>query len=385
MLKKNLTLGVTGSIAAYKIPALIRKLRSENFETQVIITQNAKRFVAPLSLATVSGKPVLENQFDYTMPHLHLEKNTDLFVLCPLSANTMGKIANGLADDLLSSTILATRTPVLMIPAMNTGMWENKIVDKNIQKLLQLRNFHLLDPDAGELACSVIGKGRMPDFNTIVLEINKILSKQSLRGKKVLITTGPTREYIDPARYISNGSSGKMGLVLAEEAYSRGAEVILIAGPIDLNIPRQIKTIKVVSTMEMYQAVMDHLAWLDIFISAAAVADFKTKEQSSHKVKKEQGIKNLKLVKTMDILKEVGLKKGQKKVVGFALESEDLVENAKQKLQDKNLDLIIGNSLSSIGSEQLEGVIINAEGQISDFQILNKKDWARRIFDWVIR
>lgn len=375
----NLTLCITGGIAAYKMPNVVRLLKKDEFKVRVVMSENSKQFVTPLVLSTLSGQPVLDNQFDWTLPHINLQKETDLFVLCPLTANTIGKLAHGLADDLLTATILATRKPVLLIPAMNTGMWENQLVQANLQKLLSLPNFYILNPANGELACGDSGCGRMPDLNSIVLEIKKRTTPQDLQGQKVLITAGATREYLDPVRFLSNASSGLMGKCLAEEAYCRGAEVKVVCGNMTVDFASQIKTASAQSAEEMLKLVQHDFAWCDLFISTAAVADYKPAQFQKQKIKKQAESLTLELALNPDILKTVAQNKGQKTVIGFALESSNLIENAQRKLKAKNLDFIVANEVAAIGAEQSKVVVLGRAGQVVEL-VGDKRDVSEKFW-----
>ena len=345
---KEILLGVTGGIAAYKAVLLLRKLTKAGANVNVIMTENAKQFVGPLTFQTLSGNPVTSDLFTLfkskEIGHVALADRADLLVIAPATANIIGKIANGIGDDFLSTMVMATRVPVLFAPSMNVNMFHSPIVQENIKKLKQ-HGYFFIDPEEGELACKVEGKGKLADVDNILEEICILLSQKDFKGKRILVTAGPTIEDIDPVRFISNNSSGKMGYAIAKTAIRRGADVFLISGPTSLSPPYKAKFIQVRSANEMYEAVMDNYEHFDIIIKCAAVADYKPAEMVNHKIKKTENEFYLKLKKNKDILKELGKVKGNRIVVGFAAETENIIENAKQKLLEKNLDLMVVNDV----------------------------------------
>ncbi len=345
---KEILLGVTGGIAAYKSVLLLRKLTKAGANVNVIMTENAKQFVGPLTFQTLSGNPVTSDLFTLfkskEIGHVALADRADLLVIAPATANIIGKIANGIGDDFLSTMVMATRVPVLFAPSMNVNMFHSPIVQENIKKLKQ-HGYHFIDPEEGELACKVEGKGKLADVDDILEEICILLSQKDFRGKRILITAGPTVEDIDPVRFISNNSSGKMGYALAKTAIRRGAEVLLISGPTFLKRPYKSKFIQVRSAQEMYEAVMDNFKYYDIIIKCAAVADYKPAQKVEHKIKKSEKELYLKLTKNKDILKELGKYKEDRIVVGFAAETENVIDNARKKLIEKNIDLMVVNDV----------------------------------------
>ena len=362
MLKKKILLGVTGSIAAYKTAELIRLLRKNNFFVQVILTKSAKQFVTPLTLQALSGNPVLENMWEPTegngMEHINLTRTADLLLIAPASGNFIAKLANGLADDLLTNLCLARSCPLLVAPAMNVEMFNNIATQRNIETIKN-DGIVLSGPDSGEQACGEVGFGRLINFESMMLDIKKIISSQIFLNKKILISSGATLEKIDEARAITNLSSGLMGLNLAKMAYTMGAEVTVISGHSNYEFPPCIKTIKAVNHDEMNKSITSNIEKNDIYISAAAISDYKP-NYIKGKIKKENENISLELKKTKDILSYIGKNFGHKLVVGFAAESENLIENARKKLVLKNLDIIIANEIKhSMGKTKAKMVIID--------------------------
>ena len=346
---KNIVLGVTGGIAAYKACELTRLLVKSDFSVHVIMTRNAREFITPLTFSTLSGNPVAYEMFAGGAPesveHIDLADDADLVVVAPATANIIGKVANGIADDMLSTVIMATLAPVVFCPSMNVNMYDNPITLSNIKKLSDL-GYRFVDPGEGFLACGWEGKGRLAEPSDILAAVNDIFDKKDLAGVKIMVTAGPTREPIDPVRFISNHSSGKMGYAIAERARARGAQVLLISGPSPLTPPWGVERVEVGSAAEMAEAVRDRFNDVDVVIKAAAVADITPAKVSSHKLKKDECGDVIPLSRTEDILKGLGKKKGDKILVGFAAETADLVKNAKAKLKDKNLDIIVANDLT---------------------------------------
>ena len=362
MLKKKILLGVTGSIAAYKTAELVRLLRKNNFFVQVILTKSAKQFVTPLTLQALSGNPVLENMWEPTegngMEHINLTRTADLLLVAPASGNFIAKLANGLADDLLTNLCLARSCPLLVAPAMNVEMFNNIATQRNIETIKN-DGIVLSGPDSGEQACGEVGFGRLINFESMMLDIKKIISSQIFLNKKILISSGATLEKIDEARAITNLSSGLMGLNLAKMAYTMGAEVTVISGHSNYEFPPCIKTIKAVNHDEMNKSITSNIEKNDIYISAAAISDYKP-NYIKGKIKKENENISLELKKTKDILSYIGKNFGHKLVVGFAAESENLIENARRKLVLKNLDIIIANEIKhSMGKTKAKMVIID--------------------------
>ncbi|KQC07294.1 MAG: phosphopantothenoylcysteine decarboxylase [Smithella sp. SDB] len=350
---KKIVLGVTGGIAAYKAAELIRALIKKGAQVRVIMTKSAKEFITPLTLQTLSQNQVYTDMFvpadKYEMAHITLAEFADAFVIAPATANIIGKIASGIGDDLLSTTIMAQEKPTLICPAMNDKMLANSIVQGNINKLKKL-GFVLMESAQGELACKTTGKGRLPEIADIIEEIETLLTPKDLKGKRILITAGPTEEPLDPVRFITNLSSGKMGYALAIEAHRRGAEVNLISGPTNLPLPPVKKIIRVRTAKEMYKAVMDNYKKAEIIIKAAAVADYSPKILAGEKIKKDKKTLSLELKNNPDIIAEVGKNKGRRVLVGFAMETQNLLTNAREKLKKKNMDLIVANNLREEGA-----------------------------------
>jgi len=393
MLKgKKVVLGVTGGIAVYKAAEFVRLLVKEGAEIHVVMTQNAQKFVTPLTFQTLSGNPVVSGPFalaeDAQIGHIALADLAELVVILPATANIIGKIANGIADDFLSTMVMATRAPVLLVPSMNVNMWENPALQKNIRTLLE-RGCHLMEPGEGELACHWYGKGRLPELNEVVEKIEDLLTPKDLKGEKILITSGPTQEPMDPVRFITNRSSGKMGYALAKMARRRGAEVILISGPTSLSLPRgDIQFVPVRTAEEMKKAVFAHLEESSAVIKAAAVSDYRPKVISEKKIKKGDPEYSLALEKTKDILAELGKKKEDRILVGFAAETEDLVAHAKKKMQEKNLDFIVANDVtqpgSGFGSDTNQVKILYPSGEIKNLPLMTKEDTSGAILDQVV-
>lgn len=351
---KNVLLGITGSIAAYKMADVASDLTKRGINTETILTENGSKIISPIVFSTLTGNRAITKTFDenvnYNVAHVSLAKKTDVLLVAPATANIIAKLANGIADDMLTTTALACDCPKLIAPAMNTHMLDNPVVQDNIAKLRHY-GWIIIEPDSGILACKDDGKGKLPKPEILVNYILKELSPKDLLGKRILITAGPTQEAIDPVRYITNNSSGKMGFALAEAAVSRGAEVTLVSGPTNLQAYPGVKVIPVKSAEEMYQAVVGAAPKQDYIIKAAAVADFTPATKSSHKLKKENGIGSIELTKTKDIIKTLGENKKENQFIcGFSMETDDLIENSKSKLEKKNLDMICANSISDPGA-----------------------------------
>jgi phosphopantothenoylcysteine decarboxylase/phosphopantothenate--cysteine ligase len=393
MLKgKKVVLGVTGGIAAYKAAEFVRLLVKEEVDVYVVMTQNAQKFITPLTFQTLSGNPVVSDPFalleDAQIGHIALADLAELVVILPATANIIGKIANGIADDFLSTLVMATKAPILIVPSMNVNMWEHPALQKNIQTLLE-RGCHLMEPGEGELACHWYGKGRLPELNEVVEKMEDLLTPKDLKGEKILITGGPTQEPMDPVRFITNRSSGKMGYALAKMARRRGAEVIFISGPSSLSFPRKdIQCVSVRTAEEMRRAVFSHLEGSSVVIKAAAVSDYRPKVISEKKIKKGDPEYTLMLERTKDILEELGKKKENRILVGFAAETEDLVAHAKKKLQEKNLDLIVVNDVSQPGagfaSDTNQVKILSSSGQAKDLPLTTKEEISETILDHVV-
>ncbi|MCL4243956.1 MAG: bifunctional phosphopantothenoylcysteine decarboxylase/phosphopantothenate--cysteine ligase CoaBC [Candidatus Dadabacteria bacterium] len=385
---KKIVLGVTGGIAAYKSCELVRALVREGASVEVVMTKNAMEFVTPLTLQTLSGNKVATRPFDPVweseIGHISLADRADLVVIAPATASFIGKMASGIADSLLATLVLATLAPVIVCPAMNVNMYNNVAVQENIRKLKE-RGVTIVEPSEGFLACGWEGRGRLPETEDIMSEVEFALTPKDMAREKVLVTAGATREYIDPVRFISNPSSGKMGYALAGEARMRGAEVVLISGKSPLTPPKGVTFVGVESADDMYAAVMQHLGWSTLVIKAAAVGDYAPESKAGVKIKKTGGELNLKLRRTRDILKEIGERKKQQIVVGFAAETEDLMTNAAVKLREKNADMIVANNVGAPGAgfeaDTNEVHLLFASGAIEELPLAPKKEIAKIIFD----
>lgn len=390
---KNVVLGVTGGIAAYKALDLVSRLRKHKINVFVIMTKSATEFITPLSFQSLSQNAVIYDMFsepkNFEIEHISLAKKADLVAIVPATANIIGKVAAGIADDMLSTTIMATKAPVIFAPAMNTNMYLNPIVQKNIEMLKSL-DYFFVEPASGRLACGDNGIGKLEEIQIIEQYILKELyPKKDLIGKKVLVTAGPTLSRIDPVRIITNRSSGKMGYSFAEEARDRGAEVTLISGPVSIKAPFAINTINVETNEEMYNAVMENYDSTDIVIKTAAVADYKIKNYSNDKIKKSSEELMIELVKDRDILQELGKNKQNQILLGFAAESSNCIDNATKKITKKNLDYIFVNDISKndIGfkSEYNSGTLICKNGDILKFDKESKRKLASKILDSIIQ
>jgi phosphopantothenoylcysteine decarboxylase/phosphopantothenate--cysteine ligase len=385
---KKIVLGITGGIAAYKAAELTRALIKEGANVKVIMTKSATEFITPLTMQTLSQNKVYTDMFlsgdEYDMAHITLAEFADAFVVAPATANIIGKIAAGIGDDLLSTTIMAQSKPTLICPAMNDKMLSNAIVKENINKLKKI-GYVVMDSAEGELACKTKGKGRLPDITEIVEKIKTLLVPKDFEGMKILITAGPTEEPLDPVRFISNLSSGKMGYALAAAANSRGAKVTLISGPTSLPLPPVEKIIRVRTAKEMYRAVLDNYKKANIIIKAAAVADYRPKVQAVEKIKKDGKTISLELERNPDIIAEIGKNKGNRVLVGFAMETQNLLANAGEKLKKKNMDLIVANNLREEGAGFCTDTniitIINREGKAESLEKMTKIEAAGAILD----
>jgi phosphopantothenoylcysteine decarboxylase/phosphopantothenate--cysteine ligase len=390
---KRILLGITGGIAAYKAVELLRYLIKEGAEVRVIMTNSAQKFVTPLTFETLSGYPVICELFhlnrESRIEHISLSEWANLMVIAPATANCIGKISSGIADDILTTTVMALKCPVLLCPSMNVNMYENMIFQENLRKLREY-GYRIIEPAEGELACGQEGKGRLVDPIEIVEEIKFILEKKDLAGERILVTAGPTREALDPVRFITNSSSGKMGYAIAKVARRRGANVLLISGPTSLGDPRGIEVIRVQDAKGMLSAVLSNLEWSTILIKAAAVVDYKPKEFSKHKMKKkfDQELM-LPLETTPDILMEVSKRKRDGQIiVGFAAETDDLLSNAMDKLKAKDLDLIVANDLTLPGAgfdvDTNVVKIIDRSGKIEELPLMTKEEVAERLLERII-
>lgn len=379
MLKnKKILVCVTGGIAAYKAVELVSTLKKAGAKINVILTENATKFVTSALFHSISGnKPYVDNfDNDTLIPHIYLADWADLIVIAPATANIIGKISNGIADDLLTSTIIASVKPILFVPAMNINMYANKIVQKNIQYLESI-GYYFLEPESGILACGTVGKGRYPKTLEIISAIKIFLNyKKDLAGKHILISAGACRESLDPMRFISNHSSGKMGIAIARSAALRGANVTLVYSAINVDIPHYIKSIEAISAQEMYDVMMKEAPKNEIIIMSAAVTDYKFAQISLSKIKKSGNL-NLSLIRTKDILAQLGKDKTESQtLVGFAAETDNIIENAMQKLEKKNLDWIVSNHLNVSGNDSTKAIILAKNSLIefsgSKFELANK-------------
>jgi len=386
---KCVILGVTGGIAAYKAAELLRLLIKAGAEVHVVMTRSAQEFVAPLTFQTLSGNPVHTELFnliqEQEIGHISLADRADLVLVAPATANIIGKVANGLCDDLLTTTIMATRAQVLFAPAMNSNMWENPIYQKNQAKLESL-GYHFIEPAYGDLACGWQGHGKLPDPQEIFSSAQAFLGSHALAGKTVLVTAGPTREEIDPVRFLSNYSSGRMGYAIACAARNRGARVVLISGPVNLPEPGGIETIQVISAQQMYQAVMAKAGQADLIIKAAAVADFRPVARGDQKIKKGGAeTTSVELQRNPDILAELGRQKGSRILIGFAAETEELLKHALEKLKGKNLDMIVANDVTQEGAgfDSDTNIVrfLMADGKVEELPKMTKAEVAEILLD----
>ena len=390
LLGARILLGVSGSIAAYKAVGLLRTLVQEGAEVSVAMTESATRFVSPLTLEVLSRHPVVTSVFGagQEMVHLTLPERADVVVIAPATANQLAKYAMGLADDVLSTMALTATCPLILAPAMDGGMWDHPAVQANV-RLLRQRGATVLEPEEGPLASGRVGKGRLTDEGMIITAIEAALMPQrDCVGQRILISAGPTQEVIDPVRFISNRSSGKMGYALAEAARARGAEVVLVTGPTDLPIPSGVEPVHVCTAEEMSKAMLSRLSWSTVVIMAAAVADFRPKRPSSKKIKKGgTAWQQLELEPTDDILTLLAQQRSTQLIVGFAAETEAVAEQAAEKLQRKGLDLIVGNNVaeagSGFGSDTSAAILIDREGRTTPIAVISKRALADKIMDAV--
>ena len=389
-LKKTILLGVTGGIAAYKAVDVVSRLVKLGATVNVIMTKSATMLVQPLTFRYISRNPVAVDMFDepesWKPEHISLADNADAFVIAPATANIIGKLAHGIADDMLSTTALAVQCPVLIAPAMNCRMYDNPILQENIS-ILQKRGFEFIEPEYGLLACGYEGKGRLADPEKIVERIQQILNvSRDLEGRTVLVTAGPTREALDPVRFISNRSSGKMGYAIAEAASRRGADVTLISGPTTLTPPENVKLVNVESAIQMRDEVISCASQSQIIIMSAAVSDYRPKDFSTQKIKRGENIITIVLEENPDILAELGRDKRDGQIlVGFSMETENLIENSRKKLEKKNADFIVANDVSKegagFGTDTNMVTLISSSGQIKELPLMSKYDVANAILD----
>lgn len=388
---KTVVLGLTGGIACYKAAELTRALQRAGAVVRVMMSRGAQQFVTPLTLQTLSGHPVATDTFDLTQEseigHIRLADSADVIVIAPATANIIGKIAAGIGDDLIATVLLATRAPVVLAPAMNVHMYENRIVQANLDRLRQL-GVRIVEPDEGFLACGYEGTGRLPDADVLLAEVERAVCPQDLAGERVLITAGPNREALDPVRFISNRSTGKMGFALAEAAWRRGAEVRLVAGPTALPTPHGVRRRDVTTAEEMRQAVLAEAETATIILMAAAVADYRPARIAQQKLKKGSGPMVLELERTSDILAELAARKTTQFIVGFAAETEQIAANAERKLVAKNLDLVVANDVGArdtgFAVETNAVIVIDRDRHHESIPLSSKAEIADGVLDRVV-
>lgn len=393
--KKCVVLGVTGGIAAYKACEILRLLQKQGMDVFVVMTKNATRFVAPLTFETLSGHPVAVDTFErpatWEVEHIALAKRADLFLIAPATANIIAKLACGIADDMLSTTVLATRAPVMIAPAMNTGMWENPATQDNLRTLMA-RGVRVVAPASGHLACGDSGAGKLEDVEVIVRQVVQVLQdsqRRDMEGLRVMVTAGPTREPLDPVRYISNRSSGKMGYAIARAAARRGAQVTLLSGPVSLSKPEGVEVVPILTTQELLERAGERVDAQDVLIQAAAPADYRAKEIAPQKIKKQGGAgMTLELVENPDVAAALGQRKQPHQVfVGFAAETNDVQAHARDKLARKNLDMIVANDVTRPGAgfdvDTNIVTLMTGEGSIA-LELMTKDEVAQRILDRVL-
>lgn len=397
MLKgKTVILGVTGSIAAYKIANLTSMLVKMHCDVYVIMTQNATNFINPITFETLTNHKTLVDTFDrnfnYNIEHVSLAKKADVVLIAPASANAIGKIAGGIADDMLTTTVMACRCKKIISPAMNTGMYENPILQDNLKKLKRF-GYEIIEPDTGILACKDVGAGKMPSEQVLLQHIlREIRFEKDMTGRRVVVTAGPTKEAIDPVRYITNHSTGKMGYAIANVAAQRGAEVVLITGETSIEKPPFVRTIEVVSAEDMFNAVVDTVEENtgndDIVIMSAAVADYTPANVADEKIKKADGAGNIELKRTKDILKYLGEnRRGRQFLCGFSMETENMLENSRKKLQNKNIDMIVANNLKVAGAgfgTDTNIITVITKNETEELPIMSKDEAAIRILDKIL-
>ena len=389
---KTVVLGVTGGIAAYKMPNVARMLKKMHCNVHVIMTQNATNFITATTFETLTGNKCLidtfDRNFEFSVEHVAIAKQADLVLIAPATANVIGKIAGGIADDMLTTTVMACTCKILIAPAMNHNMYHNSIVQENIEKLKR-HGYEIIDPVCGMLANGDTGDGKLPSEETLVsYVVRELAHEKDLHGKKVLVTAGPTQEAIDPVRYITNHSTGKMGYALAEAAMLRGAEVTLISGPTAIEPPMFVNVIPIISAQEMFEKVATNATENDIIIKAAAVADYRPKEVCDEKIKKSDHDTEIELERTTDILAYLGKNKGKTFLCGFSMETENMLENSRRKLDKKNLDMIVANNLKDKGAGfgvDTNLITIITRDRELQLELMSKQDVANCILDEIIR
>ena len=386
---KTVVLCVTGGIAAYKAADLTSKLRQAGAAVRVLMTESATQFISPMTFETLSGYRTVVDTFDrnfaWEVEHVSLAKAADVFVIAPATANVIAKAAHGIADDMVTTTLLATKAPVVVAPAMNTGMYDNPVTQQNLQTLRE-RGFHIVDPAAGHLACGDTGRGKLPDTPTLMHGIEKALTPQDLRGQRILVTAGPTQEAMDPVRFLSNHSTGKMGYAIAARAAMRGADVTLVSGPTALAAPEGVQRVDIISARDMYDTVISRADRQDMVIKAAAVGDYRPAETAPEKLKKGDGELTVALARNPDILAELGRRKHPGQLLcGFAMETQNLLDNAADKLRRKNCDMLVANSLrdkgAGFGTDTNVATLLFADGRRETPPLMSKEDLADIILD----
>jgi phosphopantothenoylcysteine decarboxylase/phosphopantothenate--cysteine ligase len=391
---KRVLVGVTGGIAAYKSAELVRMLVKAGAQVQVVMTPSATEFITPLTLETLSGNPALTRIFDLrkdsSIEHTDLGRDMDAAVIAPVTADFLGRLAGGLADQLLLCVLMASHMPVLLCPSMNTEMWNNPLVQRNVGILNGIERYRWMEPAEGELACKVIGKGRMPEPAQIMRHLARVLSPQDLAGQKVVVTAGPTREWLDPVRYLSNPSTGKMGFAVAEAAWQRGAAVTLISGPTALELPAEFENIAIESTQDLLDAVSQAMNTADVLVMAAAPADYTPTQKHEQKIKKSKGPAQLELARTPDVLGEIAHIANGTFLVGFAAETGDLKALGSKKAKDKGVHLLFANQVgeaatgSGFAGNTNSGLLIGRDGQvIQEIPTLSKLQVAHQILNQV--
>lgn len=386
---KRILLGVSGGIAAYKAAELARRLAAAGAQVKVVMTKSAQEFVAPLTFGALTGQPVSSSLWgDKVNPleHIFLGQQVDAIVIAPATANLIGKLAGGIGDDLLSTIMLAATKPVLLCPAMNSEMWANPVVQENLDRLAA-RGLEIMTPAAGDLACGAVGYGRLPESETIVEAMERLVSRQDLAGRHVLVTAGPTHEDLDPVRFLTNRSSGKMGYAVAKVAWRRGAQVTMVSGPTALPDPYGAELVRVRSAEEMFQEVWDRFPATAALIMAAAVSDYRAESLAAQKIKRGAQTQRVNLLQNPDIIKEISTLKKNQVLVGFAAETGNLVAEAKRKLKEKNLDLIVANDVNQSDSgfavDTNEVTLLSPGEEPRKLPLLTKEEVAERILDWV--
>jgi len=392
-MKASVLLGVTGGIAAYKTPLLARLLVQAGMEVRVVMTRAATQFVTPLTLATVTGNPVWEDmwgsRYRPSVEHISLADAADVAVIAPATANIIGKIASGIADDMLSTVVMAIRCPLLICPSMNVNMFRNPVVQENLSKLARL-GYKTMEPESGYLACGWTGEGRMPEPEAIFEEIQGLVTPRDLQGQRILVTAGPTEEPVDPVRFLTNKSSGKMGAAVARRAVERGASVVLVAGPLKVDPPEGVCHVPVRTAQEMRDRVVEVFPQVDVVVKAAAVADYRPVDTAATKIKKQDMESSIRLIRNPDILEELGkTKRNDQILIGFAAETDDAIRNGREKLRKKNLDMLVLNDVSKPGAgfDYDTNIVcfLHRSGEQEQFEMMSKEKVADLILDRALK